>query len=154
MRLLSESALDELSALAARDPRRLFDLFDRQRTMIAVGTADFIRPSIQHHIQHVLPRNKGFLVHARVLSFRPLRTGNRKNSGARGQRIAGTILSARSRLTNAGSTRARRAGPWQRLLHGPRPGSPSRLRCAVVVHLTSGGGSVPAHADDICAEST
>src|SRR5262245_50238161 len=78
MRLVGEPALDELSALAARDPRRLIDLLDRQRAVVAVRTCDLVRPAIDHHVQYVLPHNKGFLVHARVLSFRPLRTLNRK----------------------------------------------------------------------------
>src|SRR5262245_65369318 len=98
MRLVSESTLDELPALAARDPGRLFDLFDRQRTMIAMRAGDLVRPPIHHHVQNVLPHNKGFLIHARVLSFRPLRTLNRKNTATRGQRVTLTIRPAPGRL--------------------------------------------------------
>src|SRR5215475_10448783 len=117
MRLVGEPALDELSALAARDPRRLVDLLDRQRAVVAVRTRDFVRPSIDHHVQYVLPHNKGFLVHARVLSFRPLRTLNRKNTRGRGQRVAlqfscprppGPTLLRRARLAAVASIRSGR----------------------------------------------
>jgi hypothetical protein len=63
MRLVSEPTLDELAALAAGDPRRLIDLLDRQGAMIAMGTSDLVRSAVDHHVQHVLPHNKGFLVH-------------------------------------------------------------------------------------------
>src|ERR1043165_7988122 len=106
MRLVGEPALDELSALAARDPRRLIDLLDRQRAVVAVRTCDLVRPAIDHHVQYVLPHNKGFLVHARVLSFRPLRTLNRKNTGGRGQRIALQFARPRDHPSDAASTRA------------------------------------------------
>src|SRR5215470_157921 len=109
MRLVGEPALDELSALAARDPRRLVDLFDRQRAVVAVWTRDLVRPSVDHHVQYVLPHNKGFLVHARVLSFRPLRTLNRKNTGRRGQRVGLQFSPPAAAPSDAAPTRARGA---------------------------------------------
>jgi hypothetical protein len=63
MLLVSEPTLDELSALAAGDPCRLIDFFDRQRSVVAVRACDLVGSTIDHHIQHVLPHNKGFLVH-------------------------------------------------------------------------------------------
>jgi hypothetical protein len=63
MCLWSEPTLDELSALAAGDPRRVIDLLDRQWAMLAMRTSDFVRSAIHHHVQHVLPHNIGFLVH-------------------------------------------------------------------------------------------
>src|SRR5262249_60273060 len=111
MRLVGEPALDELSALAARDPRRLVDLLDRQRTVVAVRTCDLVRPAIDHHVQYVLPHNKGFLVHARVLSFRPLRTLNRKNTRGRGQRVALQFARPRTTGPDHASRRAAPSGP-------------------------------------------
>ena len=55
-------ALDELLALAARDPRRVVDLFDRERTVVAIRTRDVVRPSRDHHVEHVLPCDQRFLV--------------------------------------------------------------------------------------------
>src|SRR5687767_11117812 len=46
MLLLTEPTLDELSALATRDARRLIDLFDRQWSMVAVRTRDLVRSPI------------------------------------------------------------------------------------------------------------
>ena len=58
-----KATLDELLALAARDSRRVLDLFDRERTMIAKRTADLARPSCGDHVEHILPSDQGFLVH-------------------------------------------------------------------------------------------
>jgi hypothetical protein len=61
--LLGKPTLDELPALATGDAGRLIDLLDRQGSMVAVWTRDLVRSPIDHHVQHILPRNKGFLVH-------------------------------------------------------------------------------------------
>jgi hypothetical protein len=68
-----EAALDELLALAARNARGEIDLFDRQRSMVAERARQIIRPSRDDHIEHVLPGKLGILVHAKILSIRPLR---------------------------------------------------------------------------------
>src|SRR5262245_12341308 len=67
--LRGEAPLDELAALAARDPSRLFDLLDRERAVPAVRAADLVRSTGHDHVEHILPRNEGFLVHRRE-SFR------------------------------------------------------------------------------------
>jgi protoporphyrinogen oxidase len=63
MRLVSETTLDELPALAAGDPGRLIDFLDRQWSMVAVRACDLVGSAVDHHVQHVLPQNEGFLVH-------------------------------------------------------------------------------------------
>jgi hypothetical protein len=64
-----KATLDELLALAARDPGRVVDFFDRQRPVIAERTRNVPGPSSRDHVQHILPRDHGFLVHLRE-SFR------------------------------------------------------------------------------------
>src|SRR5262249_46015631 len=55
--------LDELLAFATRDPGRVLDFFDRERTMVAIRARQVVRPSRRNHIEHVLPSDQGFLVH-------------------------------------------------------------------------------------------
>jgi hypothetical protein len=43
----------------------VLDLFDRQRPVIAEWASHFARPSSRDHIEHILPSDKGFLVHLR-----------------------------------------------------------------------------------------
>src|SRR5262245_57042492 len=71
MLLVSEPTLDEFSALATRDSRRLLHFFDRQRTVVAVRARDFVRSPVDHHVEHVLPRNEGFLFHRESFRFDP-----------------------------------------------------------------------------------
>jgi hypothetical protein len=71
MLLLSEATLDEFSALATRDPRRLIDFLDRQWPVVAVRARDLVRSPVDHHVEHVLPRNEGFLVHRESFRFDP-----------------------------------------------------------------------------------
>src|SRR6185436_4451725 len=54
---VSEPTLDELSALATRDSRRLLDFLDRQWTVVAVRTRDLVRSPVDHHVEHVLSFN-------------------------------------------------------------------------------------------------
>jgi hypothetical protein len=64
-----EATLDELLALAARDPRRVIDFFDRQWTVITKRTPDLVWSSRSDHIEHVLPSNERFLVHPTISPF-------------------------------------------------------------------------------------
>jgi hypothetical protein len=64
-----KATLDELLAFRARNTRRVIDLFDRQRTVMAVRARDLSWPSSGDHIEHILPSDQRFLVHLRR-SFR------------------------------------------------------------------------------------
>src|SRR5215510_5847086 len=71
MLLVGEPTLDEFSALATRDPRRLIDFFDLQWPVVAVRTRDVVRAPVDHHVEHILPRNEGFLFHRESFRFDP-----------------------------------------------------------------------------------
>src|SRR5262245_4682303 len=74
-----EATLDELLALGARDPSRVLDLFDRQRTVVAKWTADLARPTGRDHVEHILPSDESFLVHLRrSFRFDPFEAAHRR----------------------------------------------------------------------------
>jgi len=86
-----KATLDKLLAFAARDPRRVLDLFDRERTMIAIRTRRLTGPSSRNHIEHVLPSDERFFVHRESFRFDPFEAApiveNAPRSGQRAGRL-------------------------------------------------------------------
>src|SRR5262249_9377569 len=62
-----EPALDELLALAARDPRRLVDVLDRQRAVLAERTGGVPRAPGGDRAEDILPSDQLSLFHSAAL---------------------------------------------------------------------------------------